>query len=89
MQQMRHALLMVVQEEIEKYRGETQTADLQRHQSLAQLEDRLAETQEQAAWYQHKHEASTKRVDQLKVCPLAVPVDRKYRLTHGRKAFVV
>ena len=68
-------LSTVMQEEIEKYRGETQTAESQRHQSLAQLEDRLAETREQAAWYQHKHEASTKRVDQLKVCTVLVPVD--------------
>lgn len=55
-----------IKEEIEKYRGETQTAESQRHEALSELEGRLAETQEQAAWYQHKHEASTKRVDQLK-----------------------
>ena len=33
---------------------------------MDQLEERLAETQEQSAWYQHKHEAAVKRVDQLK-----------------------
>ena len=57
----------LVQEEIEKYRGENVTADSERHRELSQLEERLSETQEQAAWYQHKHQAAVKRVDQLKV----------------------
>ncbi len=57
----------MVQEEIEKYRGENVTADSERHRELSQLEERLSETQEQAAWYQHKHQAAVKRVDQLKV----------------------
>ena len=43
------------------------TADSERHRELSQLEERLSETQEQAAWYQHKHQAAVKRVDQLKV----------------------
>ena len=43
------------------------SADSQRQQALAELEGRLAETQEQAAWYTHKHQAAVKRVDQLKV----------------------
>ncbi len=60
-------MLPWAQEEIEKYRGENVTADSQRHKVLGQLEERLTDTQEQAAWYQHKHEASVKRVDQLKV----------------------
>lgn len=57
----------LVQEEIEKYRRENVTADSERHRELSQLEERLSETQEQAAWYQHKHQAAVKRVDQLKV----------------------
>ena len=57
---------------IEKYRGENVTADSQRQRELAQLEERREETQEQAAWYQHKHEAAVKRVDQLKVTAHAV-----------------
>ena len=61
-----------LQGEIEKYRGENVTADSQRQRELAQLEERRGETQEQAAWYQHKHEAAVKRVDQLKVNALAV-----------------
>lgn len=56
-----------MQEEIEKYRRENVTADSERHRELSQLEERLSETQEQAAWYQHKHQAAVKRVDQLKV----------------------
>ena len=56
-----------MQEEIEKYRGENVTADSERHRELSQLEEQLSETQEQAAWYQHKHQAAVKRVDQLKV----------------------
>lgn len=43
------------------------SADSQRQQALAELEGRLGETQEQAAWYTHKHQAAVKRVDQLKV----------------------
>lgn len=58
------------QEEIEKYRGENTSAESQRQQALAELQGRLAETEEQAAWYTHKHEAAVKRVDQLKVGPL-------------------
>ena len=57
----------LLQEEIEKYRGENVTADSERHRELSELEERLSETQEQAAWYQHKHQAAVKRVDQLKV----------------------
>lgn len=55
-----------IKEEIEKYRGENMSADSQRQQALAELEGRLGETQEQAAWYTHKHQAAVKRVDQLK-----------------------
>lgn len=62
----------VLQGEIEKYRGENVTADSLRQRELAQLEERRGETQEQAAWYQHKHEAAVKRVDQLKVTAHAV-----------------
>lgn len=45
------------------------SADSQRQQALAELQGRLGETQEQAAWYTHKHQAAVKRVDQLKVGP--------------------
>ncbi|KAL3134677.1 Outer dynein arm protein 1, variant 3 [Trebouxia sp. C0010 RCD-2024] len=55
-----------IKEEIEKYRGENMSADSQRQQALAELQGRLGETQEQAAWYTHKHQAAVKRVDQLK-----------------------
>ena len=57
----------LVQEEIDKYRGENTSAESQRQQALAELQSRLSETEEQAAWYTHKHEAAVKRVDQLKV----------------------
>ena len=63
----------LVQEEIEKYRVENTSTESQRQQALAELQGRLIETQEQAAWYSHKHQAAVKRVDQLKVCPLPPP----------------
>ena len=43
------------------------TAEDARHKSQQQLDSRLTEAQEQSAWYQHKHGAAVKRVDQLKV----------------------
>ena len=58
---------MALQTEIEKYRVENVTAEDVRHKNLSQLEQRLTETREQADWYQHKHDAAVKRVDQLKV----------------------
>ena len=67
----------LVQEEIEKYRGENTSAESERQQALAELQGRLAETQEQAAWYTHKHEAAVKRVDQLKVCTPALAPPQK------------
>ena len=63
---------MPLQTEIEKYREENVTAEDVRHRNLSQLEQRLTETREQSDWYQHKHTAAVKRVDQLKVMTWAV-----------------
>ena len=59
--------VLCLQVEIEKYRVENVTAEDVRHKNMSQLDQRLTETREQADWYQHKHDAAVKRVDQLKV----------------------
>ena len=59
--------MLCLQVEIEKYRVENVTAEDVRHKNMSQLDQRLTETREQADWYQHKHDAAVKRVDQLKV----------------------
>ena len=59
--------MLYLQVEIEKYRVENVTAEDVRHKNMSQLDQRLTETREQADWYQHKHDAALKRVDQLKV----------------------
>lgn len=58
------------------------TAEDVRHKSQQELESRLVEAQEQSAWYQHKHGAAVKRVDQLKVLLLRCVAQPLHVCTH-------